>query len=298
MSDTPYGPGQFYWLLIVLLAVAAFGTVPFFVREFASAGMDPAAIAFLRYVLTAVVMLPFLAVRSGKLIATLMGMLAGMVMGFGWIGYVTSVSATTIAASSVIYLSYPIFTVIFTWALLGEIPGTRGFLAAVMALVSVVIMVTASVLADLTLIGLIFALSAPLAFGFALTIQRGWLGRLNMLQQLACVPFGACLALAPVAWFNTDGQLLPQTMNWGMLAAYALATSLIPSFFYLLGSARIGRVRSAIAGSIELPVMMGLGVLIFTETVGGPEMGAAALVIVATLVGALSHQPRGRPPGF
>lgn len=297
MSDTPYGPGQFYWTLIVLLAIAAFGTVPVFVRELVGAGMDPAAIGFMRYVLTAVVMLPFLAIRSGKLIATLMGMLAGMVMGFGWIGYVAAVTATTVAASSVIYLSFPIFTVIFTWALLGEIPGPRGFIAAFLALVSVVLSVTAAVYADLTLIGLIFALSAPLAFGFALTIQRGWLGRLNLLQQLACVPFGACLALAPVAWFNTEGQIVPPDVDWLMLAAFAAGTSLVPSFLYLLGSARIGRVRSALAGVIELPVMMALGVVVFTETLGVLEIGAAALVVAATFIGAMSHQPRGRPPG-
>ncbi|MEO1494126.1 MAG: DMT family transporter [Pseudomonadota bacterium] len=296
MSDAPYGPGQFFWLLVVLIAIAAFGTVPLFVRELSGAGMDPAATALLRYVLTAVVMLPFIAVRSGKLIATLMGMLAGMVMGFGWIGYVVSVGATTVAASSVIYLSFPIFTVIFTWALLGEIPGPRGFLAAAMALVAVIISVTDQVFADLTLIGIVFAMSAPLAFGFALTIQIGWLGRLNLLQQLACVPLGTCLALAPVAWFNTEGQIIPQDINWVMILAFAAGTSLIPSFLYLIAAPRIGRVRTALAGGIELPVMMALGVVVFGETLGGLEFGAAALLIGATVVGALSHQPRGRPP--
>lgn len=296
MSDAPYGPGQIFWVLIVLIAAVAFGTAPIFVRELTAVGVEPAAIAFLRYALTALVLLPFLSLRGGKLIATLMGMLAGMVMGFGWIGFVSAVNGTTIAIAGILYLSFPMFTMIFAWALLGEIPGSRGFLAGAMAFVGVAIAINAGVVTDLTMIGVIFALSAPLAFGFAITIQTGWLGRLNPLEQLACVPFGTCLGLAPIAWFNTDGEIIPPTADWLTILAFAVGTSLLPSLVYVIGAGRIGRFRAALAGSVELPAMFIFGVVVFTETIGELEIAAGLLIVCAILVSAVSRQPKGRPP--
>jgi len=296
MNDQPYGPGQLYCMVMVAIAGICFGLAPYFVRSLMGAETDPSVIAFARFALTALVMLPFLSLSGRKGSATFMGIVAGILMGFGWIGFIMTITHATVAHAGVIYMSYPMFTMLFAWVLLGDPPGPRGFLAGFMVLTAVYICLTPDVVAHLTLKGIAIALAAPLSFGFAVAVMSGWLGRLSPLERLACVPFGACIGLAPVMWVTTGGQLVPESADWMMLIGLAVVTLLVPGVLYAIAAPRIGLLRTAIGGSIELPAMVFFGVFLLDDAVRERDLAAIVLVVAAILVVAVSGQPKGRPP--
>jgi drug/metabolite transporter (DMT)-like permease len=296
MSDQPYGPGQWFWMMMIVLAGIGFGLAPYFVRTLLDANTDPSVIAFARFALTAVIMLPFLSFGGRKGSASFMGMVAGILMGFGWVGFIMALKYTTVVTAGVSYMAYPMFTMLFAWALLGSPPGPRGFLAGFMALTAVYISLTPNVFGDMQIAGISYLLMAPLSFGFAVAVMSGWLGRLNPLERLACVPLGACIGLAPAMWITTGGQVLPAEVDWMALIGLAVLTLLLPGVLYAIAAPRIGLVRTAICGSVELPVMVLSGLWLLGDGLRERDLAAVVLVIVAILVVSVSGQPKGRPP--
>ena len=83
----------------VLFASICFGFVPYFSRGLTDQGLAPYAVAFYRYILAAIVLLPALLIHRSNWREILWGMVAGGVMGLGWVGYVTALE--TVPASTV-----------------------------------------------------------------------------------------------------------------------------------------------------------------------------------------------------
>ncbi|MEM8977815.1 MAG: DMT family transporter, partial [Pseudomonadota bacterium] len=255
-NEQPYGP-QGIWILLIILAAIAFGATPVFVRHLTEAGTPPEMIAFYRYALTALVLLPFMSLRLDRLGATVLGLLAGAAIGLGWIGYVLVLGKTKIAVAGIYYMTYPLFAMLFALALTGHRPGLRGSLAVVMILVAAWIALTPGLLAAITLDMILMGLAAPVAFGFAIAVALGWLGILNPLQKIGSVALGASLALAAmVLWQSPDPKIFiaPGT-DWANVLGLAALSALIPSLIYAIAAPRIGAIRTATAGALELPAM-------------------------------------------
>ena len=77
-----------------------------------------------------------------------------------------------------------------------------------------------------------------------------------------------------------------------------LGTALLPQFLYVISAPRIGPFRTAVAGSVELPCMVLLGLWLFDENPTPSEMLACALLVCASLLVAVSRQPKGQPPAI
>lgn len=262
-----------------------FGLVPLFVRELHSMGAGPATIALYRYGFSALFLLPFLPRERTKLGSALLLTGAGVVFSLSLIGYLEALGKAPVAAAGVVYMTYPVFAALFAFLLLRQALSWRSFAAA-----GLVILAAAQLLDPLTLSpavfeALIWAIPAPVAFGFFVVVLSGLAGQLSALERTACGLLGSIVGLLPLALQEGQGTILPSdAAEWGLVLTMGLLTALIPQILFTIACQQIGPVRTAAAGSFELPAMFVVGWWVFGETLGSREILSALLVLSAILL--------------
>jgi drug/metabolite transporter (DMT)-like permease len=280
-------PGAAVPTLAIIAASVCFGLVPLFVRELQGLGIGSPAIAFWRFAFSALIMLPFLPLARAKRrqAAVLAG--AGLLQGLSWVGYMHAIKTGPIAISGVIYMSYPIFALIFAWILLKVRPTGRAWLAGVLVLSAAILVIGGgggdSVGSSLS--SVVWAIPAPIAFGLIIVVLSSMVMDLSPFERLAAGMWGAVIGLAPILIFAEPGSFVPASVDaWMAIAGLGAATALIPQLVYTFACARTGPARAAAAGSIELPTMILIGWLAFAEQPGLLEVGAVILVLMAILL--------------
>lgn len=268
----------------VVAAAAGFGLVPYFARSLTEAGMAPHAVAFFRYVLAAVLFLPMLwrARRDWRVLGW--GVIAGAMMGLGWIGYVRALEQAPVGAVGVLYMTYPVFTLAIAWMLFGDRPTLRAGVASGMILLAAVVASATFALGDGVAGALFLSLAAPLGFGFGISVLVHRLSRVAPLARIGAVSVGSVLGLGPLMLGTDPAAILPATPSgWGLVVGIALGTALVPQLIYTVCSPMIGAARTAMAGAIELPTMMLVGWIGFGERLG-PMQGLACLLVVGAIL--------------
>lgn len=114
----------------IVAASIGFGIVPFFARSLMAEGIAAHSVAFFRFALTALVLLPVLWWYRSQWPVLLWGIGAGVVMGIGWIGYVRALDVAPVGTVGVLYMTYPVFTLLIGWALFSDTPSWRALLAS------------------------------------------------------------------------------------------------------------------------------------------------------------------------
>ena len=269
----------------IALASIGFGLVPFFAKSLTDAGMASPAVAFYRFALTSFVLLPFLKIGKDGRFQTLWGICAGAAMGVGWIGYVNALKNASVSTVGIIYMTYPIFTVLIAWLGFRDRLNFRSAISSVMILLAALISMSSSSLRTNSVKALFLALMAPIGFGLAINVLTRILVRIPPLSRIACVSLGSVLGLLPLILTFDKASVLPTTLTgWWLIAGIALLTALIPQIFYVLNAPLIGAARTAMAGSIELPTMFFVGWLAFSELLNGYQLFAGIIVIVAIVI--------------
>ncbi len=267
------------------LAAVGFGMVPFFAKTLTDGGMAAQAVAFYRYVLVAIVLLPFLSIRPGAWSTTVWGILCGAAMGIGWTGYVKAIETIPVSTVGVLYMTYPIFTVLIAWVWFRQPPSLLSIFAAVIVIVAAVIATTPVAVRAEESFAFLIALTAPITFGFAINVLVTKLAGILPLSRIASVALGAVLGLLPLIVPLGFDNLLPESaIDWWMIVGIAIITALIPQLLYVVSAPRIGAAKSAMAGSAELPTMFLVGWLAFGETIGSPQLIAAAMILTAVVI--------------
>ena len=87
-------------------------------------------------------------------------------MGLGWIGYVSALETVPASTVGVLYMTYPVFTLLMAWMLFGEPPTRRGLVAAGLIVVAAVIAGSPASVPTEHIPTLVIALAAPFSFGF------------------------------------------------------------------------------------------------------------------------------------
>ncbi|MBM1309663.1 DMT family transporter [Sulfitobacter mediterraneus] len=266
----------------VLFGSICFGFVPYFSHGLTDQGLAPYAVAFYRYILAAIILLPALLMHRSKWREIVWGMVAGAVIGLGWVGYVTALETVPASTVGVLYMTYPVFTIIIAWAIFGDQPARRGLVAAGLIIIAAIIAGSpTSVLPD-QIPTLLVSLAAPFGFGFGICVLVHRLSRIAPLARIASVSLGSVIGLAPLILSSEVGEVLPKGGNdWFLIVGIGLVTALIPQLVYTVCSPVIGATRTAVIGSIELPTMLAVGVLAFGEVITGAQAVACALVLGA-----------------
>jgi len=271
--------------IVVAFTAVCFGTVPLFAKILLDQGIASPAIAFYRYALTTLLFIHILPLRGPLARETLWALFSGGCVGLGWISYVEALKVVPISSVSVIYMTYPLFTLLASWVLIRNKPGHRSLIAGFLVLVAAVLAFLPSGLSDTAIDALLVAFCAPLTFGLSIAILTDKLENLAPLQRMVGFASGASIGLIPLLVPLEMHQLFPSRIeDWGYIAMLALLTAFIPQFLYSMLAPSIGPAKSAMAGSVELPTMFVIGAVVFSEQITVLHIIAAILVLAAILI--------------
>jgi len=271
--------------LVIAASAVCFGLVPIFVRELQGLGTGPATIALYRYGFSVIFLLPFLPLEKHKRGGALQMAGAGCVLGLSLIGYLEALETAPVAAAGVVYMSYPVFAALFAFLLLRQALTWRSLAAAGLVVSAALLLLDPETLSPEVFRSLLWAIPAPVAFGFLVVVLSGLAGALSAAERTVCGLGGSVIGLLPLAIQEGQGSVLPSTgAEWGLIVTMGLATALIPQILFSVACQKVGPMRTAAAGSFELPTMFLVGWLVFGEAIGFREIASAALVLSAILV--------------
>lgn len=279
-------------LVAIICGASLFGTTAYFGRVLPDLGFAGAAVAFFRFALTALVLTPFLVVRGPGRIATLWGLAGGAGIALGWIGYVKSLETLPVAEAAVLFMTYPLFALVFAAAFFGERAGRRGLLAAGLIVIAAVVGTPVRGFDPSEAGAILAGLATPAAYGLLLNIIAHRLGDLPSLSAAGSVALGAVLGTTPLVVQLEPAAVIPSDLgSLGLLLVMSLASALVPELLYVRFAPRLGAVRTAIAGSAELPSMFAVGWLVFGEVLTPAHAAAAVLIMTAIAVTPMAPPP-------
>ena len=276
----------------VVVASVGFGLVPLFARSLIEAGMAPHAIALYRYLLASILLAPLVWRwrRSGRVLAWGLGI--GLAMGLGWVAYVRALALVPVSTAGVLYMTYPVFALIFARLLFGERPAPRALLATLVIVAAAALVSGFGALDADKVPALLLSLAAPAGFGLGIAVLVHRLPRVPALVRIGVVSMGSVLGLAPLAMGTPAAALVPSdAAGWALVVGIGLGTALVPQLIYTLCSPVVGTARTAVAGSVELPVMSGVGWAAFGE-VPTPQQAVACALVLGAILLTPSRQPR------
>lgn len=266
----------------IALASVCFALVPLFARILLADGVSAEAIGLYRYLLSALIMLPFLPRRRHKLPQALMLIGAGLAMGLGWISYLGAIERAPVATAGVIYMSYPLFTVVLAKLWLGQPMTGRGVIAGLLVVAAAAVALSPGAVPADALLPLLMSLPAPICFAVIIVVLSALVPALSVPERLACGMLGAVMGLLPVKLAGDLDRAVPSSGDgWLAILAMAGLTATLPQLLYTFAAPLAGAGRAAMTGSVELPTMFVIGWLAFGETLGSAQLVAGALVLLA-----------------
>ena len=266
----------------VVLASILFGLVPFFAKNLTEQGIPAAAIVFYKYSLTALVLLPFLRIKKDTLSALFWGIFAGIALGFGQIGYVVALKSAPVSTVGLLYMTFPMFTLVITWLWIGIRPTHRELIGAVLIFIAAIIALSPSFNEEHQLLTLLLSLTAPLGLAVSITTLTNKLIDFSPVARAGCLSIGCVIAMLPVILSLGTHKIIPASvMGRWLIIGITVITCLIPLFLYALNAPRIGAAKSAIAGGFELPTMFMVGWIAFDESISMVQLIAGAIIIFA-----------------
>ena len=271
--------------LMVIFACIAFGTVPFFVKSLSQAGVKSEFIPFYRYFVSAMIFLPWLLSVKGKFKTILWGLGSGLFLGLGWISYVEALKVVPVSTAGVVYMTYPVFTLLIGWVWLKEKPDLRAVLAACLIVVAALITSTDGKLNANHINALLYSFLAPLCFGASINILVSRLSQIPPMARVSCIALGAMAGLLLLIAPGGFQEIIPATSKAMYLAVgIALITATLPQLIYANFTPQIGSAKAAIAGSVELPTMFVVGWLAFDEKISTIQWLSGILIVIAILM--------------
>ena len=272
--------------VLVMLSCVCFGSIPYFARSLTDAGMASYAVAFCRYGLSALILLPlWIRLPRHHWPVVMWGALSGIGVGLGWIGFVYALKTVPVANVGVLYMTYPVFTLLIGWAWFRDLPSKRSISGALMVVFAATLASSPAAIEPHHLPAMLISLSAPITFGLAINILIYKLTPISPLQRVASFSLGSSLALLPLLLSSDAAEVLPQNpADWWLVLGLALGTALVPQLIYSAFAPRIGAARSAVAGAVELPTMFLIGWTVFAETIGWVQWFACLLVTLAIVI--------------
>lgn len=271
---------------MVVLACFCFGTIPYFAKSLTDTGMAPYAVAFYRYGLSALVLFPLLLrLPLAQMKTAYWGIMSGVSVGLGWIGFVSALKTVPVSTVGVLYMTYPVFTLIIGWVWFRDVPSKRAITGALLVIMAALIASSPAAVEPRHLPAMLISLSAPISFGIGINILIHKLTPLSAITRVASFSVGASLSLLPLLILSAPGTVLPQNPNeWQLIAGLALCTALLPQLVYSNFAPMIGAARSAVAGSVELPTMFFISWYALGEIIGVAQWLACLLITLAILL--------------
>ena len=242
---------------LIALSSICFGAVPLFARYLLDEGLAPEAIAFYRFGLSALIVLPFVHLTRPKLLQALLLFATGLAMGLGWTSYLRAIDVAPLASAGVIYMTYPLFVLVFARVLLGQRLTPKALMAVSLVLGAATIALSPTAPDPAELEALLYSLPAPISFALAVVVLAALTSKLSALERVGCGMAGAVAGLLPAVLSIDSAMLVPGSSGaWALVAGMVIVTAIGPQLLYVLAAPLVGASRSAVAGAIELPMMI------------------------------------------
>ena len=270
---------------IIALSALGFGLIPFFARRLTDLGLASSAVILFRWGFSAALLLPFVRLTRAKLAPFIWAVGTGLGLGLGWVAYVEALRSIPVATVAVIYMTYPLFSILAAWLVFSRRPERRAFVGAILVLAAAALALVPTGVAPSNMGAVAIAFAAPLSFGFAVSVLSERLALLNPVERIGSTGLGAVIGVLPLILGLPSGQILPtEAEGWVLVVAMGLLTSLVPKIGYALAAPFVGTARAAVAGAVELPTAFLIGWLAFGETLGFNQIGAGLLVLSAVFL--------------
>lgn len=270
---------------LIGLSSICFGVVPLFARHLLEQGLSAEAIAFYRFGLSALIALPFLHLTRPKLPQALLLFATGLAMGLGWSSYIRAIEVAPLASAGVIYMTYPLFVLIFARVLLGQRLTSRALTAVALVLGAAIIALAPAAPEAAQIEALLVSLPAPVTFALAIVVLAAMTSKLSALERVGCGMAGAVAGSLPAVLASDTAMLVPASAEaWALVAGMVIVTATGPQLLYVYVAPLVGATRAAVAGILELPTMIAVGWLAFAEAIGPADLIAALLIVVAIVI--------------
>jgi drug/metabolite transporter (DMT)-like permease len=286
------------WLVV---AVSAVSTSAVLIRAADDLGVPALAIAFYRCALASAVLLPILwlrhrdELRSLSRTARWLLLGSGLALGCHFAAWVSSLSYTSIAASSVLVQTLPIW-VALAGPLIGEHTSARGWVGIMIALVGTAVIAGASTGGGLTnpalgdalaVAGAIFA-AAYVVIGRKVRQELSLVGYAGSVYAIAAVALGAAMLVSGTPFVGFPAQA------WLLFAAMTAGPQFLGHtvFNHLLGEVKASVVSVALLAEPVGATLLGL--LVFHER-PGPQVVVGAAVVLAGVAVTVFAESSARP---
>jgi drug/metabolite transporter (DMT)-like permease len=285
--------------LFCLLSAAAFGAMAIFGKYAYDAGVTVGDLLLVRFAMAAAVLLP-LAFATGAL-RGLAGRAVLAALAMGAVGYATQAGLFFLALErmdasllALVLYTYPAFVLVGAVVLGREKATRRRVLALVAALSGTVLVLAGAGGGAVDALGVAMGVGAALAYTTYILVGDKVLAGTPPLALSALVCAGATVTFLLVSVPSGGPELAFAAEGWGWLAAIALVSTVAAVIAFFAGLDRVGPSAAAILSTLEPVVTVGLAAAAFGESLAGPQLAGAGLVLSAVVVMQLPERARRR----
>ena len=285
-----------------LFAVMAAGT------KLATRRLPGAEVALARFVVGIIVTGVAVAAGAVQIRPSRWGWLAarGLFGGIAVVSYFAAIEAVPVGVATLLNQTQPVFTMLFSWALLGERPRRSAFAALVLALAGVTVIVAVGTPAEAAtasftlrasrgaLLGVFSAITSGVAVTSIRAARRersdGTPSETAWSVFFSFSLVGALVSLPAVV--GPYGHLVrPTTGEWALLAGVGLVSTaaqviMSETLRHLTG------VQSGIIAQLTVPITVVLGVTLLAERLTAGFMVGATLTVAGVLLAISRAAPR------
>lgn len=248
--------------VIAALASAVFlGLAPVFGKQAILLGFSPLAVVALRTGMAALLLFLIIFIFKRKYLyifsVGLVGCaLAGAINGIGSLFYYMALGRLSVSIGQLLYSLYPIFVVL--WSFLDrQTPSKLTVLRIVLAMASVVLLITNINHGDIDMVGVGMMLIASALYALHLPINQRVLYEAPAPTVTLYTLISMSIVVIP-AYFIFDMSPIPQDVSWQPVIGLTLVTFLSRLTLFL-GVKHIGGMQTALLGLGELIVTVGFG---------------------------------------
>jgi drug/metabolite transporter (DMT)-like permease len=268
--------------LFIITAAIGFGLNPMLAQLLMGDGLSPQLVTLYRFLLPALVLMPWLRLKTTEYTEGLVMFGFGMANGVAMLAYFSALSQIPVTQAIFIYYSYPVISLLVGWGLYGKKPTTNHMISAGLIIIAASLVFQPQQLDARQWLPTLSCFLAPLVF--ALTIHYWSQPRkpLAPLQRMRCGLLGHMLVLVPLAIISQPAVWLPQS-NVGyvwVIALAGLATSL-PQLLFTIGAPKVGAEKTSIAGALELVVALIGGTIVLGNGLDHSQIVAMVLILMA-----------------
>lgn len=262
-----------------------------FSKSALSEGMPPMTLAFLRYLITAIVMTP-LCLKTEKTMRlgrenfwlALASTLSGATIYF-YFEY-TGMTYTTASAASLIIAAVPMFALLYRVIFQHERPVLLRWLCVAGSMIGVFLVIVFSPTADSgfgALIGNLFIIGAVVCWVIYIEVSTKLRERASSMRITAWQSVAATITLAPFALMERASWVAISLTSWLCILALALICSALCYFLYAEAMAVCDPITTALSINLNPIAACIGGVLVLGETMTAAQVVGGVIILISML---------------